>query len=264
MKRLQGKTALITGGSSGIGLATAQLFQREGAKVAIAGHNKESVASGLAKLSPRTLGIVARIESLKQIDNMIEKAGDDLGHIDMLVLSAGITRVAGFADLTERDYRDVFDTNVKGLFFTVQRAMPLLRKGGSIVLVSSGTIRMGRVGKSLYAASKAAVRSLTLSFAAELIEFGVRVNSVSPGPIITPLQDSFAGRRIKDHLEALAKVVPMGRMGRAEEVAAAILFLSSDESSFILGADIAVDGGWAQLFEVPPAIAARHEKPAKA
>jgi NAD(P)-dependent dehydrogenase (short-subunit alcohol dehydrogenase family) len=259
MARLEGKSGLITGGSSGIGLATAQLFQREGARIAIAGHNEVSVSSGLAALQPDTLGIVARVEDLDQVDAMLKRVGDEIGKLDILVLSAGITRVGGFASLTEQDYRDIFDINVKGVFFTVQRAIPLLRKGSSIVLISSGTIRMGRVGKSLYAASKAAVRSLTLSLAAELVEIGVRVNSVSPGPIVTPLQESFAGHRLKEHYDELSRVVPMGRVGQPEEVAAAILFLASDEASFVLGADLAVDGGWAQLFEVPPAMAVRNQ-----
>lgn len=252
MGRLSGKTALITGGSSGIGLATAKLFLAEGARVIINGHDQASVDQGLKELPIGTVGVAARVERLENIEALAATVTREFGGLDILVLCAGVMRVKPLDQVTEEDFDVTFGVNVKGVFFCVQKIAPLMRRGGSVILISSGAAEMGRVGRGLYASSKAATRQLARSLAAELVHQGVRVNSISPGPTLTPLNIP-AGRTAEEQTVILSKMVPLGRVGMPDDIAKGILFLASDDSAFVLGAEIVVDGGWRQLGEVPPA-----------
>jgi NAD(P)-dependent dehydrogenase (short-subunit alcohol dehydrogenase family) len=264
MNRMNGKVALITGGTSGIGLATARLFSDHGAKVVISGIDERAVSDGLGQLPSSVTGVVGRVELLADLDVVLREVKNRHGVLNTLVLCAGVMKVVPLDKVTESDFDSTFGVNVKAAVFLVQKAAPLMPTGSSVILIGSGTAGMGRVGRTLYAASKAAVRSLARSLAAELAHLGIRVNVVSPGPIMTPL-NMVAGRTAPEQAELLGRMVPLGRVGMPADVANAILFLATDESSFVLGADIAVDGGWAQLHEVPHSItsssqAAAHDR----
>lgn len=245
MQRLAGKTALITGGSSGIGLATARLFQSEGARVAITSVDDASLDKGLSSLAQGTAGYVMRAECLDDIRRVFDDLAAKAWALDILVPCAGIAPSSELEDADEALFDAVFGVNVKGVYFTGQSAVPLLRPGTSIVLLCSATHALGRKGRAFYAASKAAVRSLTRSLAAEFIDAGVRVNAVSPGPVMTSIQPLF-GRTQEEQERRLAAMVPMQRMGTADEIAAAILFLSLPESAYMTGAEVGMDGGWGQ------------------
>jgi NAD(P)-dependent dehydrogenase (short-subunit alcohol dehydrogenase family) len=256
MGKLTGKTAFITGGTSGIGLARAKLFLGEGARVIINGRSPERLESVLSGLPAGALGVAGKVEEIADIDRMMNTAKEEFGSLDILVLCAGVMKAAPLDAVTEADFDEIFAVNVKGAFFCVQRAAPLLREGGSVILISSGAAELGRVGRGLYAASKAATRQLARSLAAELMHLRVRVNAVSPGPILTPLNIP-AGKSSEEQAAILGKMVPMGRVGLPEDVANAILFLVSQDAAFITGAELPVDGGWVQLHEIPPKPVAR-------
>jgi NAD(P)-dependent dehydrogenase (short-subunit alcohol dehydrogenase family) len=248
--RFDGKTALVTGGTSGIGLATARGLALEGARVLITGTSEPSIARGLAILPAGVIGMPALMQQLPDIAAIAHRVAREFGSLDVVVLCAGVMRTVPLADVTEATFDEVFDVNVKGTFFCVQKLAPLLRQGASVVLLSSGAAEMGRVGRGMYAASKAATRQLARSLAAELVHRGVRVNAVSPGPTLTPLNIP-AGTTAEDQATLLASKVPLGRVGQPDDIARAILFLASDESAFMLGSELVVDGGWRQLGEVP-------------
>ena len=243
--RFEGKVALVTGGNSGIGLAVAQGLVDEGARVVIVGRNAQTVESSAARLGSAAHGIVADTSSLADLDRMIEATrAFGGGRIDVLFANAGVGTFGPLAATTEAMFDATFDTNVKGVYFTVQKAVPLMSSGGAIVLNASVAAGKGNPLGSVYGATKAAVRSLGRTMAAELVERGIRVNVVSPGPIETPIFDrAMTPQQVADLKVAWAAKNPMKRFGTTDEVTASVLFLASDEASYITGVDLLVDGG---------------------
>ena len=243
--RFQGKVALVTGGNSGIGLAVAQGLVDEGARVVIVGRNAETVAASAARLGAAAHGIVADTSSLADLDRVIEATRTfGGGRIDVLFANAGVGTFGPLAATTEAMFDTTFDTNVKGVYFTVQKAVPLMATGGAIVLNASVAAGKGNPLGSVYGATKAAVRSLGRTIAAELVERGIRVNVVSPGPIETPIFDrAMTPQQVADLKVAWAARNPMKRFGTTDEVTATVLFLASDAASYITGVDLLVDGG---------------------
>ncbi len=249
MNKLQGKVALITGGSSGIGLATAELFHQEGATVIITGRNQERLDTAVHKVGNRAVGFRSDTTNLSNIDELFTNVHEQFGKIDILFLNAGVARFLPIEAMTEEGYDQIMNTNVKGLYFSVQKALPLLNSGSSIILTTSVANQSGVLNGSVYGASKAAVRSLARTLSRELIERGIRVNALSPGPVDTPIFDTFglpaeAVREVKSNFET---TIPMKRLGKSDEIAQAALFLAAPESSFVLGFELVVDGGMSQL-----------------
>lgn len=250
MKKLEGKVAVVTGGSSGIGLATARRFVKEGAHVVITGRREKELKQAAAVIEENVTTVVGDVARLDDLDRLYAVVKEKHGHIDVLFANAGAGTIAPLAAASEAHFDQTFDVNVKGLFFTVQKALPLLRDGGSIILTSSVSNVMGLPGFSAYAASKAAVRSFARAWTLELKDRHIRVNSMSPGPIDTPALATTTGLTPEQAEQAAAQFasqVPMGRRGTPEEIADAVAFLASDQSSYITGLDLAVDGGLAQV-----------------
>jgi NAD(P)-dependent dehydrogenase (short-subunit alcohol dehydrogenase family) len=248
-KRFEGKTVVITGGNSGIGLATAKLFHDEGAKVAISGRDQKTLDEAVKTIGNGTLAVKADVSKPGDIDKFYAQVKEKLGKIDVLFANAGIAKFAPAADSSEQLFDETFDINVKGLYFTVQKALPLLNDNAGIVLNSSVVSTKGYVGSSIYAATKAAVRSLARTFAAELVDRGIRVNVVSPGPIETPIlsKGGMPQAAVDDFAENVKNRVPMKRLGKPEEVGHAVLFLAGSDASYITGVDLNVDGGLGQI-----------------
>jgi NAD(P)-dependent dehydrogenase (short-subunit alcohol dehydrogenase family) len=242
MGQLDGKVALVTGGSAGIGLETARRFAAEGAQVYLTGRRKEVVDAAVAEIDGDVTGIVGDVSDLAALDALYATIAERSGRLDVLVANAGSGEIVALADITEEHYDSSFDTNVKGLVFTVQKALPLLHDGASIVLVSSVAGIKGLPGVSVYAATKAAIRNFARSWAVELAPRGIRVSALCPGPVQTPGMAEFVGQALAD---AGVADVPMGRMGDPKEIAAGALFLASSESSFLTGSDLVLDGGQA-------------------
>jgi NAD(P)-dependent dehydrogenase (short-subunit alcohol dehydrogenase family) len=249
--RLQNKIALITGGNSGIGRETAKRFVQEGARVTITGRNQQTLDETVAALGPdQVTGVRADAASPAEMRRVIESVKTRHGRLDVLFLNAGIAPMTPLNSATEAQFDALFDTNARGVFFAAQAAAPHFpAEGGSIIITSSGLNAKGMAGLSLYSATKAAVRSLARSLSAELLPRKIRVNCVSPGPIHTPLHDrlGLSKEQWEQMAAAIAKMTPAGRFGEAIEVAECVVFLASDESRYVLGADFAVDGGFAQL-----------------
>ncbi len=249
MSSLKGKVAVITGGSSGIGLATAQRFVAEGAHVFITGRRQSELDKATALIGKNVTAVAGDASNLADLDRLYETVRIEKGALDIVVVSAGMVEKVTLADASPEHFDRIFDLNVRGAFFTVQKALPLLRKGGSIVLVSSGLHLKGFPEHGVYSATKAALRSLSRTWAAELKGIGVRVNTLSPGPIETPILDT----QVKTKEEGVAlramfsSITPLGRLGTAEEMAAAVYFLASSESSYSTGIDLVADGGITQL-----------------
>lgn len=244
-RRFAGKVALVTGGNSGIGFAVARGLADEGARVVIVGRNAETVGRSAAGLGAAAHGVVADMSRLAEIDRVIETTREfGRGRLDVVFANAGVATFGPLASTTEETWDAIFDVNVKGVYFTVQKAAALMTRGGAIVLNASVAARKGNPVGSVYGASKAAVRSLGRTIAAELVERGIRVNVVSPGPIETPIFERTTAPQAGAALKAamLARN-PMKRLGTTDEVAAAVLFLVSDAASFITGVDLLVDGG---------------------
>ena len=249
MARLEGKVAVIVGGNSGIGLASAKAFVREGASVVIAGRDETTLNQAARELGAGVVAVRADVSRLSDLDNLFNTTQERFGRIDVLFANAGIAHFIPVEEVSETFFDSIFDVNTKGLFFTVQRALPLFTNGASVILTTSSVVERGMPGASVYAASKAAVRSLARSFSAEFAQRGVRVNVLCPGPVETPIfgRMGLPPEAFEAMGESIRGRVPMKRFGRPEELANAAVFLASDESSFMLGAEVAVDGGSAQL-----------------
>ena len=243
--KLENKVTVITGGNSGIGLATAKLFHKEGAKVVITGRRQNVVEAAAKEIGDGAVGITTDTSNMTDIDNLYQEIEKLHGKIDVLFLNAGVATFSPVEYVTEEMFDNQFNINVKGLYFNVQRALPLMKSGGSIILTTSAADQTGSPNTSVYAASKAAVRSLARTLSGELLERGIRVNSVAPGPIDTPIFDKLGmpEEMLDQAKEQFTGMVPMKRFGTPEELATGVLFLASDDSSFVAGIDLPVDGG---------------------
>jgi NAD(P)-dependent dehydrogenase (short-subunit alcohol dehydrogenase family) len=249
-QKLAGKIAVITGGSSGIGLATAKRFVEEGAHVVITGRREKELKEAAAFIKRNVTTVVGDVSRLEDLDPLYTAVKEKHGHIDILFANAGAGTIAPLEVATEAHFDQTFDVNVKGMFFTVQKALPLFKDGGSIILNSSVSNVLGLPGFTAYAASKAAVRNFARGWTMELKDRKIRVNSMSPGAIDTPALATTTGLTTEQAEQAVAQFtsqIPLGRRGKPEEIAAAVVFLASDESSYITGVDLAVDGGMAQV-----------------
>jgi len=249
MSRLQGKIAVITGGSSGIGLATARRFVTEGAHVFITGRRKAELDKAVALIGGNVEAVQGDVSNLDDLDRLYARIAEQSGKIDVLFANSGMVETVPIGQITPKHFDHTFGVNTRGLLFTVQKALPLMRDGGSIIVTASIAWMKAMPGYTTYSASKAAVRSFVRTWTLELKDRGIRVNSLSPGPVDTPIIDGqFKSQAKADEFKAgFAAAIPLGRLGRPEELAAAALFLASNESSFVTGIDLCVDGGIAQI-----------------
>jgi len=248
-QKLSGKVAVITGGSSGIGLATAQLFVAEGAYVYITGRRQDELDKAVKVIGKNVTAVKGDVSNLADLDRLYQIIAKDKGILHIVVANAGYVERALTEKVTPEHFDKTFNINARGTYFTVQKALPLIKEGGSIVLVSSCLHLKGIPEHGTYSATKAAIRSFARTWAAEFKDRGIRVNNVSPGPVDTPIIDGqFATKDEADSAkEYFKKVTPLGRLGRTEEQAKAILFLASDDSSYSTGIDLVTDGGFTQL-----------------
>lgn len=249
MKRLEGKVAVVTGGNSGIGLATAKRLQEEGARVAISGRSKQTLDEAVRTIGNGVVAVQADVAKPGELEKLYSEVKEKLGKIDVLFVNAGVAKFATLAETSDGLFDELFDINIRGAYFTIQKALPLLNDGASIVLNTSVVDQKGNPGLSAYSATKAALRSVARTAAAELVGRGIRVNTVAPGPIETPI---FGRTGLpQEQIDAVAKEitaqVPMKRLGRPEEVAATVAFLASQDASYITGVEINVDGGMGQI-----------------
>ncbi|TJV44107.1 MAG: SDR family oxidoreductase [Mesorhizobium sp.] len=244
MSRLQGKTAVVTGGGSGIGLGAAQRFINEGAFVYIFGRRQEALDAAVAQLGPNARAVRGSVTDMADLDRLYQTVKAERGGVDILLANAGTGAFAPLGEITPEHYDNIFDLNVKGLVFTVQKALPLMAEGASIILTGSSTSVMGTPAFSIYSATKAAVRNLARSWALDLRGTGIRVNVLSPGPTTTELALEVLG---EDGMEAMGATTVLGRMGDPSETGAVAAFLASSDSSFMTGGEVFVDGGLAQV-----------------
>ena len=241
--KLEGKTAVITGGTEGIGLATAKLFVKEGAYVFIMARREKELDEAVTAIGSNVTGVQGDVAKLADLDRLYETVGKVKGRIDIIFANAGLGEFVPLGSVTEEHFDNIFDINVKGTLFTVQKALPLLNDGGSIILTGSVASVKGTPGMWVYGASKAAIRNFVRGWTVELKDRRIRSNVLSPGPIDTPL----VAKQPQDNIAKIVSTIPMGRMGGPDEVAKAALFLASDDSSFITGIELFVDGGRAQI-----------------
>ncbi|MEE8121282.1 MAG: SDR family oxidoreductase [Anaerolineales bacterium] len=242
--KLIGKVAVVTGGNSGIGLATAQEFKAQGAKVAIFGRSQKTLDEAVHTIGEGTLAVRGDVTDLADLNRLYEQTVERFGKVDILVVNAGISKPAPVEQVDEALFDQISDTNFKGAYFTIQRALPHLNDGASIILVTAAVNQKGVPGYSVVSATKAALRSLARTFSAELLHRGIRVNALSPGTIETPI---FGKLGLPVEPLKWAEQIPMKRIGTAEEMAKAALFLASSDSSYVLGAELVVDGGKTQI-----------------
>jgi NAD(P)-dependent dehydrogenase (short-subunit alcohol dehydrogenase family) len=249
MNRLDGKVAVVTGGSSGIGFATAQQFVEEGAFVFITGRRRPELDKAKDEIGRNVTTVQGDVSVSADLDRLFRTVAEDKGKIDVVVANSGLVDPQVFGRITEASFDRTFNVNARGTLFTAQKALPLMNDGGSVILVGSIAGHIGVEGYTTYSATKAALRSYARTWTKELKGRGIRVNVLSPGPIDTPIMDSQADSEegVDAIKAAFASVIPLGRMGRPEEVAAAAVFLASDESSFCAGMELSVDGGMAQV-----------------
>jgi len=249
MSRFANKTLLVTGGTSGIGLATAKRFVAEGAHVFITGRRQEQLDAAVKEIGRDVTGVRSDVSNLGDLDRLYDTIQKDKGRLDVLFANAGGGQVAPLGAITEAHFDSIFATNVRGLVFTVQKALPLMPKGAAIVLNASTTSIKGTPGFSIYSASKAAVRNLARSWMLDLKEAGIRVNVLSPGVVPTPAYEllGLKGDQLAGFIEMQAKTIPLGRVGTTDEIAKAAVFLASDDSSFVNGVELFADGGMTQV-----------------
>jgi NAD(P)-dependent dehydrogenase (short-subunit alcohol dehydrogenase family) len=241
-KRFENKVVVITGGSDGIGLAAAKYFAAEGAHVYITGRRQAPLDEAVQDIGGGAVGVQGDVAKPVDLDRLYERVQRDHGRVDVVFANAGISESATLGAIDESHFDRVFGVNVKGMVFTVQKALPLMRSGGTVILAGSAAGSKGLPSLSIYSATKAAIRSFARTWTTDLKDRGIRVNVISPGMILTPAMDKY----LRDHAgaeDALKQMIPFGRLGEAEEVAKAVLFLASNESSFVAGDELFVDGG---------------------
>jgi NAD(P)-dependent dehydrogenase (short-subunit alcohol dehydrogenase family) len=245
MGKLEGKIALVTGGNSGIGLATAKQFVNEGAHVFITGRREPELAAALKEIGRNVTGVVGDVSKLDHLERLFEQIKREKGKLDIVFANAGAAQLAPLGKITEEHFDSLFNSNVKGVLFTVQKALPLLPDGASIILNASVVASTGSPNWSVYSATKAAVRSFARTWTTDLQDRRIRVNAVSPGYTDTPPWHSIEAA--EERMKAISTTVPLGRFGTPDEVAKAVVFLASDDSSYIAGTELFVDGGFAQV-----------------
>lgn len=249
MSSFHHKVAVITGGNSGIGLATAKELRRRGANVVISGRDEKSLAEAAAAIGPDTLAVRADASRSEDLERLFARVKERFGSVDVLFANAGVAKFALVEQTTQELFDENMDINVKGAFFTVQKALPLLKDGGAVIFNTSVLDQKGLAGTSVYSASKAALRSLTRTLASELVGRKIRVNAVAPGPISTPLYGRLGlpADAVQQLADGILAQVPMKRFGEPEDIAKAVAFLASDEAAYITGVELSVDGGLGQL-----------------
>jgi NAD(P)-dependent dehydrogenase (short-subunit alcohol dehydrogenase family) len=249
LNRLEGKVAVVTGGNSGIGLAAAKRLKDEGASVAISGRSKKTLDEAVKILGKDALAVQADVAKLGEIDKLFAAVSEKLGKIDVLFVNAGVAKFVPLNAVTEEHFDEIFDIDAKGAYFTIQKALPYLNDGASIILNTSVAGQKGLANGTVYSATKAALRSFARSVAAELVSRNIRVNAVAPGPIETPIfgRTGLSKEQVDEFAKSIVSQVPMKRLGKPEEVAGVVAFLASPDASYITGVEINVDGGMGQL-----------------
>jgi NAD(P)-dependent dehydrogenase (short-subunit alcohol dehydrogenase family) len=249
VNRLAGKVAVVTGGNSGIGLATAKRLHEEGARVVITGRDAKTLDAAVSAIGDGSLAIQSDVSKLEDIDRLFSVVESKVGKVDVLFANAGIAKFAPYTASQETLFDELFATNVKGVYFTLQKALPHLKDGGSVIVNTSVVASKGTENMGIYAATKAAVRSFARTAASELRDRNIRVNAVAPGPIATPIfgRSGLSEEQIEGFKAGISERVPLRRIGRPEEIASAVAFLASDDASYITGIELNVDGGMANL-----------------
>lgn len=248
-QRFQGKVAVVTGGNSGIGLGVAKAYAQEGAQVAITGRNGKTLEIAAQEIGDGTLAIQSDVGKVAEIETAMKKIKERFGRIDALFVNAGVGKFVPLEEVTEAFFDETININLKGVFFTVQKAVPLMPKGSAILLNASINAHLGMPGSTVYGATKAAVVNMAKTLSADLLQKGIRVNAISPGPITSALltRDGINGQKLQETKDWIRSQVPIKRFGTPEEIAAAVLYLTAPESAFVLGAELIVDGGMATL-----------------